>query len=116
MKVTPKRQTWINHINSWNQSSLTVAGYARQHNLKLRHLYYIKSVLTKAGLLDNKPTLSKESPRAKFSKVQVLHETPPTVTQQCEIKMPSGLALRFDARLPMPTLRAIVIALGETNP
>ena len=113
MKITAKRQIWIDHINAWNQTSLSMVDYANQHNLKIRHFYHIKSELAKVGLPDGKSTLRDEGPLGGFAKVQVSPKTPPAYSQQCEVKMPSGLALCFDADLPPSTLRSLVMALGE---
>jgi len=71
MTSEDKSQFWLDHIKQALQSDLSLAEYARQHQLSDKSVYRWKKVLTKAG------KLSEDGNTSSFVKVTKLTQAQP---------------------------------------
>lgn len=116
MKITKKRQEWLDHIRRCEKSALSMSAYAKRHALNLPQFYQIKSVLNKSGMLDQKPIVNSTQPSG-FTKVKVAPAARQDLaSSRCEISLPGGLTFRFDKNTPIERIRDITATLSELCP
>lgn len=95
-----KQEFWLNHIRQAQEQKLTLAAYAKQHNLSDKNIYRWKTVLTQRGLL-----LS-EKPKTSFARVKQVTEKTDT-SLPIEILLANGHRVQV-AAVNQQTLIALI--------
>ena len=89
--ITPMQQHWLDHSRAVDESELSLAEYAKLHQLNINAFYNGRHLLRKKGLLD----LAEEKP-ATFIKVlpKPVFQQPSRSTESAfRIKLPNGLQI-----------------------
>jgi hypothetical protein len=119
MKSTQARQTWLSHIKQCDESQLSMSGYAKTHNLNIRHFYQARSTFRKEGLLGgdiNSSIPAKPTNPTGFTQVRLSHPRKPVPVSEavlCEIHFKDGHVLRFDPALPSVQIKILVSTLMD---
>jgi len=98
-----KQEFWFNHIQQAKDQKLSLAAYAKQHNLSDKSIYRWKNVLTQRGLLAN------DKPNASFAKVRQVKEKTASVLP-VEILLANGHRINLSSS-SQATLIALIDAL-----
>ena len=113
-----KQQRWLQHIQRWQHSQLTIRDFCARHRLSEPSFYAWRRLLTERGLLP--PTSAATAaqpnadvgPTAPFFVAVTLADTE-AVPQPLEIVLPDGLAVRVAAGFDAATLRQLLALLRE---
>lgn len=85
-----KKQFWLNHVEAANNSGLSIAQYAKRHEIKAQQLYHWRSVI--------KNSSNTVSTDVKFTRV--VTTSMPSTSSRVTLKL-SNATLEFDT-LPDP--------------
>lgn len=98
MKITPKQQFWLDHVQKAIKSGLSYVDYANREAINLKALYNWKSLLDKKGLINNEqPSVSpfvtvKQSPLAVISR-----NKNKDIVLTVDIALPNGIHIHCQA-------------------
>jgi len=88
-ELTEVQRFWLQHYQACQSAGKSLAGYAREHGLAVKSLYYWKKRLRQLGAIDD--SLSSIAPV--FQKVQLAPVAKGGV--QCHIQFANGLACEW---------------------
>lgn len=91
-KITEKQQYWLNHFQAAESSGMSLAGYARQHELEPGHFHSWVHQLRKRGLI---PAADHRRPSGSFVRVESAEQT--VTSLPADIVLPNGVRLRVPA-------------------
>jgi hypothetical protein len=112
-----KQQLWLERIQRWHCSQLTIRDFCARHHLSEPSFYGWKRILAERGLLPQVSAATAQpntaaSPTAPLFVAATLAATDPT-PQPLEIVLPDGLAVRVAAGFDATTLRQLLALLRE---
>ncbi len=90
---SPERY-WLDHITQCQEQNLSMAEYAKEHELKVSKLYYWKKRLKTLSQLLSEPT------PAAFSRVQ--YSTLGSCLSGCCLRFPNGMIIEWDSSQGIP--------------
>jgi transposase-like protein len=106
-KITEKQKYWLDHFQAADSSRMSLAGYARKHELDPNHFHSWVHQLRKRGLIPAaKPRRSSRS----FARVEPAEQA--VTSLPADIVLPNGVRLRVPAvnRALLADLLALQVA------
>jgi transposase len=112
-----KQQLWLERIQRWQNSHLTIRDFCARHHLREPSFYSWKRLLAERGLLPSVPAAAAQpnataSPTTPLFVAATLADTE-AAPQPLEIVLPDGLAVRVAAGFDAATLRQLLALLRE---
>jgi hypothetical protein len=112
-----KQQLWLERIQRWQGSQLTIRDFCARHHLSEPNFYSWKRVLAERGLLPPGRVAAAQPDAAASPTTPLFVAATLTATavapQPLEIVLPDGLAVRVVAGFDAATLRQLLALLRE---
>ena len=112
-----KQQHWLEHIQRWQSSRLSVRDYCDRFGLSQASFYLWKRTLRQRGLLPGTRPSATRSPRARAPQaprfLPVALSGLDAAAGRIELVLPDGCTLRVPAGFDAPSLRQLLALLRE---
>jgi hypothetical protein len=112
-----KQQLWLERIQRWQGSQLTIRDFCARHNLREPNFYSWKRILAERGLLPSvRPAAVQPNSAARSTTPLFVAATltdTVAASQPLEIVLPEGLTVRVAAGFDAATLRQLLALLRE---
>ena len=111
----PKQQLWLERVQRWQRSQLTIRDFCARHRLSEPSFYSWKRILTERGLLSSadaattQPGTTARPSTPLFVAATVADAA--VVPQPLEVVLPDGLSVRVAAGFDAATLRRLLALL-----
>ncbi|MCX2833100.1 IS66 family insertion sequence element accessory protein TnpA [Microbulbifer thermotolerans] len=97
--ITKKQKYWLEHFQTAKASGISLAAYAREHQLDAKHFHNWVHLLRKRGLI---PQAESTKPSGRFVRVKPVGTA--VAPTPAEIVLPNGISLR------VPTLSKALLS------
>lgn len=96
--LTKRQQFWLEHIQAWDASGKSMAGYAASKGIAVRAMYSGRKALIKKGVLP-------AARPARFQRVQVMETS---ANKQWRIGLPNGVSVAFAGEVDAGSLSTVL--------
>ena len=88
-QLTQKQQYWLAHVKQAGREAVSLAAYAKQHDLNLKLFYNMRTILRQKGAL----------PQATDNGLLIPVSSPPVQVESigCRVCLPNGVVIELSA-------------------